>query len=48
MAGTGLSLTLVKRVADAHGAPVEVEPRTGGPGLCIRLRLPVQPPQPAR
>jgi hypothetical protein len=28
--GTGLGLAIVKRIADAHGARVEVRPREGG------------------
>jgi signal transduction histidine kinase len=36
--GAGLGLTLVKAIADLHGAELELS--DGRPGLCVRLRFP--------
>ncbi len=37
--GTGLGLAIVRRVVEAHGGEVAVEPAPGG-GACFRVRLP--------
>jgi two-component system, OmpR family, sensor histidine kinase MprB len=37
--GSGLGLSIVKQVADAHGATVGVESPSGG-GTLVRLRFP--------
>jgi two-component system sensor histidine kinase MprB len=39
MPGSGLGLAIVRRVAEAHGGTVSVEPAVGG-GTLMRLRLP--------
>jgi signal transduction histidine kinase len=39
--GTGLGLTIVERVAEAHGGSVEVEDAPGG-GALFRLRIPAR------
>ena len=41
-AGSGLGLTIVQRVAEAHGATVEATNRPGG-GACFLLRWPPAP-----
>ena len=41
-AGTGLGLTLVRRIARAHGGRVEVDNRPGE-GITFRLWLPIRP-----
>jgi signal transduction histidine kinase len=41
--GAGLGLSIVRAVADAHGARLELEPRTGG-GLVAAVRFPSDPP----
>jgi two-component system cell cycle sensor histidine kinase/response regulator CckA len=41
-AGTGLGLTLVRRIARAHGGRVEVDNRPGE-GITFRLWLPMRP-----
>jgi signal transduction histidine kinase len=41
-AGTGLGLTLVRRIARAHGGRVEVDNRPGE-GVTFRLWLPKRP-----
>lgn len=38
--GSGLGLTLVRRIAVAHGGTVSAEPREGG-GMRFRLSLPI-------
>jgi signal transduction histidine kinase len=43
--GSGLGLTLARRIAGAHGGSVRYEPRAGG-GSCFTLRLPVGAPRP--
>jgi len=39
--GTGLGLTLCKRVVEAHGGHIEASPRGDGSGLTVRFTLPV-------
>ncbi len=39
MPGSGLGLSIVKQIADRHGASVEILPRVGG-GSVVRLTLP--------
>ena len=39
--GSGLGLTLARRIAEAHGGTVEYSPREGG-GSCFTLRLPIE------
>jgi two-component system sensor histidine kinase MprB len=39
MPGSGLGLSIVKQIADRHGATVEILPRVGG-GSVVRLTLP--------
>ncbi len=39
MPGSGLGLSIVKQIADRHGATVEIVPRAGG-GAVVRLTLP--------
>jgi signal transduction histidine kinase len=41
--GTGLGLTLVRRITRAHGGRVEVDNRPGD-GVTFRLWLPVEAP----
>ena len=45
--GTGLGLTLVQQIAEAHGGTVEIESEPGR-GSTFRLKLPVDPPPTAR
>jgi signal transduction histidine kinase len=40
--GAGLGLSIVRAVADAHGARLELEPRAGG-GLVAAVRFPSEP-----
>ena len=40
--GSGLGLTLARRIAEAHGGTVRYTPRDGG-GSCFTLQLPLQP-----
>jgi signal transduction histidine kinase len=40
--GAGLGLSTARRIAEAHGGRLEVEPRAGG-GSTFRLRLPASP-----
>ncbi len=42
VSGSGLGLTLARRMAQAHGGTVTYSPREGG-GSCFTLRLPLQP-----
>ncbi len=45
--GTGLGLTIVKSVIEAHGGKVSVRSRSGE-GTCFRIELPLtRPPQPS-
>jgi len=38
--GSGLGLSIVRRVADAHGATVTLDDRTDGSGLRVRVQFP--------
>ena len=38
--GSGLGLSIVKRIADAHGASVTLDVADGGRGLVVRVRFP--------
>ena len=38
--GSGLGLSIVKRIADTHGARVTLESADDGPGLVVRVRFP--------
>ena len=38
--GSGLGLSIVRRVADAHGAAATLDDRTDGPGLRVRVQFP--------
>ncbi len=38
--GSGLGLTIVRDVADAHGGSLEITPNMEGPGACVTLVLP--------
>ena len=38
--GSGLGLTIVRDVAEAHGGRLEITPNTEGPGACVTLVLP--------
>jgi signal transduction histidine kinase len=40
--GSGLGLTLARRIAEGHGGTVRYQPREGG-GSCFILRLPLEP-----
>ena len=40
VSGAGLGLAIVARIAKAHGAQFDLEPRDGG-GLCARVTFPV-------
>jgi two-component system sensor histidine kinase QseC len=39
--GTGLGLTICRRIAELHGARIELGDAPGGRGLTVRLRFPV-------
>jgi len=38
--GAGLGLSIVRRIAEQHGADFDVGPRADGSGFCVRLRFP--------
>jgi len=38
--GSGLGLSIVRRIAEAHGATVALEDAVGGTGLVVRVRFP--------
>jgi len=38
--GSGLGLSIVKRIADAHGALVTLDAESDGRGLVVRVRFP--------
>jgi signal transduction histidine kinase len=42
--GSGLGLSVVRRIAEAHRGRVTVAPRDGGPGSAFTLHLPAAPP----
>lgn len=42
--GYGLGLAIARRAIELHGGTIEARLRAGG-GLCVEIRLPVQPPE---
>lgn len=40
--GSGLGLSIVRRIAERHGAQVKLGPGLHGTGLCVRVSFPVQ------
>ena len=42
--GSGLGLSIVKRIADAHGATVTLDAASDGRGLVVRVRFPAAEP----
>lgn len=42
--GSGLGLSIVRRIADAHGAAVTLDDGPGGRGLAVRVRFPAAAP----
>ncbi len=47
-AGSGLGLSIVRRIADAHGATVTLDDGAGGKGLAVRVRFPRADPDRAQ
>jgi signal transduction histidine kinase len=45
--GSGLGLSIVKRIADRHGADIAVGPGLDGAGAGIRVRFPAADTAPA-
>lgn len=45
--GFGLGLAIVKAVVDAHGGVVGLVSRSGSPGACVEIRLPLDTVMPA-
>jgi two-component system sensor histidine kinase QseC len=41
--GSGLGLSIVKRIAELHDAQVSLAPRAGGSGLHVRVQIPGRP-----
>nr|MBA3776532.1 sensor histidine kinase [Betaproteobacteria bacterium] len=39
--GSGLGLSIVKRIADAHGATITLDEGSGGRGLAVRVQFPI-------
>jgi len=39
--GSGLGLSIVRRIAELHGARVELDSGAGGRGLCVRVAFPL-------
>lgn len=48
--GTGLGLAIVSEIVQAHGGKIELTGCEEGPGLCVRVRLPLsaKPPEAVR
>jgi signal transduction histidine kinase len=41
--GSGLGLSIVRRIADAHGATVTLDDAADGRGLSVHVRFPATP-----